>query len=219
MHEDTTPVSDAKRALLFSFRRCPYAIRARMALAQSGIAVQIREVALRDKPAEMLAISPKATVPVLQLPDGRVLDESVDIMLWALRGNDPQAWLPLAPVDADKARQWVTRNDAQFKPLLDCYKYAPRHPQYTQQQHRQRAQDAFVLPLDTLLRTRAFLLGDFACWADVALFPFLRQFAMVEPDWFAQAPLAGLQRWLERWTESAIFRAVMSRSGKQEAAL
>jgi glutathione S-transferase len=205
--------------LLYSFRRCPYAIRARMALASAGLGVRIREVSLRDKPADLLALSPKGTVPVLQLPDGQVIEESIDIMLWALRQRDPQAWLALAPADADRARQWVARNDGTFKLLLDRYKYATRHPQLTAQEHRQHAMDGFVLPLESALRERAFLLGDSACWADVALFPFLRQFAMVDPAWFAQAPLPGLREWLAHWTDSALFQMVMSRAGEREAAL
>ena len=203
--------------LLYSFRRCPYAIRARMALAQAGVPVRVREVALRDKPADMLAISPKGTVPVLQLPDGQVLDESRDIMLWALQQRDPQYWLPRAPADAALARQWVSRSDAEFKPLLDRYKYATRHPQFTQAQHRQQALEVFLMPLDGALRNKAYLLGEGACWADVALFPFVRQFAMVEPQWFARCALVDLRRWLDGWTASALFRAVMARAGDQEA--
>jgi glutathione S-transferase len=205
--------------LLYSFRRCPYAIRARMALASAGLGVRIHEVSLRDKPAHLLSLSPKATVPVLQLPDGQVIEESVDIMLWALRQCDPQGWLAMAPADANLAHQWVARNDATFKPLLDRYKYATRHPQSTPREHRDCAMDAFVRPLDAVLRERAFLLGASASWADVALFPFLRQFAMVDPAWFAQAPLPGLREWLAHWTGSVFFQSVMSRSGVHDAAL
>lgn len=206
-------------ALLYSFRRCPYAIRARMALASAGVPVRIHEVSLRDKPADLLALSPKGTVPVLQLPDGQVIEESIEIMLWALRQRDPQAWLALADADADRARAWITRNDEAFKPLLDRYKYATRHPRLTVQEHRERAMDAFVLPLDAALRAHSFVLGDAPCWADVALFPFLRQFAMVDPAWFAQAPLPGVRDWLAHWTGSALFQGVMSRAGERDAAL
>lgn len=195
--------------VLYSFRRCPYAIRARMALAQAGVAVQLREVALRDKPAELLAISPKATVPVLQLPSGKVLDQSIDIMMWALHQHDPQAWLACA--DEVQARQWVQRNDAVFKPLLDHYKYATRHPQFSRAEHRQRVLDGFVLPLDAALRGHAFVQGDKPCWVDVALFPFVRQFSMVEPAWFTQAPLTDLRRWLDQWATSTLFLSVMAR--------
>lgn len=196
---------------LYSFRRCPYAIRARLAIASAQVTVLVREVALRDKPAEMLAISPKGTVPVLQLSDGQVLQESIDIMFWALRQNDPQFWLRATPAEAALARGWVQRCDTQFKPLLDRYKYANRHPQLSQVAHRQLALDAFVLALDAMLRDRCHLLGDRPCWADAAVIPFVRQFAMVEPPWFAQTDLPGLHRWLAGWLDGDLFRHVMAR--------
>ncbi len=200
----------ATPVVLYSFRRCPYAIRARMALHVAGIVVEIREVALRDKPPSLRALSPKATVPVLRLPDGSVLEESLDILLWALRQHDPLAWL--ATVQDDTVRHWVSRNDEDFKPLLDRYKYAPRHPELSQSQHRERALHAFVNPLETCLAAQPFVCGAQPGWADVALFPFVRQFAMVEPAWFDQvATLAALRRWLNVWRDSAWFAAVMAR--------
>ena len=198
---------------LYSFRRCPYAIRARMAIASAKVAVQVCEVALRDKPSDMLAISPKGTVPVLHLANGQVLEESIDIMFWALRQNDRQSWLRDVRVDASLAQQWVERCDTQFKPLLDRYKYAIRHPQQTQLAHRQQALDAFVLALEAQLRDRRHLLGESPCWADAAVFPFVRQFAMVEPRWFDQAALPALQRWLSGWVNGDLFRQVMARQG------
>ena len=184
-----------------------------MAIVSAQVAVQVCEVALRDKPPEMLAISPKGTVPVLQLADGQVLDESIDIMLWALHQDDPQSWLRVAAADTSLAQQWVDRCDTQFKPLLDRYKYATRHPQQTQAEHRQQALDAFVHPLDAWLRDRCHLLGDTPCWADVAVFPFVRKFAMVEPQWFARAALPDLRRWLGAWVDGDLFRRVMARQG------
>ncbi len=182
-----------------------------MAIASAQVEVQVYEVALRDKPPEMLAISPKGTVPVLQLADGQVLDESIDIMFWALRQSDPQSWLRDAPADVALAQAWVERCDARFKPLLDRYKYAIRHPQCTQHEHRQLALDAFVLPLDAWLRDRHHLLGEAPCWADAAVFPFVRQFAMVEPSWFGQAALPELRRWLGAWVDGDLFRRVLAR--------
>lgn len=184
-------------------------MRARLALHVAGVAVQTREVALRDKPAALLAISPKATVPVLQLPDGRVVDESLDIMLWALQQSDPLGWM--ATHGHDPMRQWVTRNDCVFKPLLDRYKYAPRHPELSQQAHRDNAVAAYVGPLSAMLDGQPFICGADAGWADAAVFPFIRQFAMVEPGWFASAPLTGLRRWLTVWLNSAWFAAVMAK--------
>lgn len=195
-------------AVLYSFRRCPYAMRARMALHVAGVPVEIREVALRDKPASLRTLSPKATVPVLRLPDGTVLEESLDILLWALQQHDPEDWLA-SRRDAT-AQQWVRRNDVVFKPLLDRYKYAPRHPELSRQQHREQALRIFIGPLDAALAAQAFVSGTRPGWADVAMFPFVRQFAMVEPTWFdAAAPLPALRRWLDFWLGSSWFAAVM----------
>lgn len=196
--------------LLYSFRRCPYAIRARMAIWQSGVPVQIQEVALRDKPAALLAVSPKGTVPVLVVFDGpgeEVIDQSLDIMRWALAQNDPDAWL--AAADSPLTLEWMTRNDSKFKPLLDRYKYADRHPSLTRSAHRQIALDHFVAALDDALQSSPFLLGNKPGLADVAIFPFIRQFAGVEPAWFDGAPLPGVQRWLSHWLASAVFQRVM----------
>lgn len=198
--------------LLYSFRRCPYAIRARMAIWQSGVVVQIQEVALRSKPAELLVASPKGTVPVLIVPSAQgdvVIDQSLDIMRWALQQNDPQAWL--AVDDSAQMSDWIIRNDRDFKPLLDRYKYADRHPELTPLAHRTAAVNGFVAELDARLRGKLFLLGDKACLADVAIFPFIRQFVGVDRDWFDAAVLPGVQRWLRYWLESSVFAAVMAR--------
>ena len=193
--------------LLYSFRRCPYAIRARMALRYAGVEVAVREVALRDKPQALRAISPKATVPVLQLASGEVLDQSLDIMLWALRQSDPDGWLVAG--DLVLAGSWIAFNDGPFKLLLDRYKYAQRHPELSLQAHRERALDALVYRLDAQLRASAFLLGPTSSFADVALFPFVRQFALVDKAWFDAMPLPGLQRWLSGWLGCALFASVM----------
>lgn len=205
-----SPAATPGPNILFSFRRCPYAIRARMALQAAGIAVQVREVALRDKPRDLLLLSPKGTVPVLQAGDGQVLHESLDIMHWALRQSDPQDWLLVG--DAQAVRSWVVLNDDGFKPLLDRYKYAERHPELARDGHRQRAVQAFVAPLDARLRTTQHLFGARPTWGDVALFPFMRQFAMVDQAWFDAAPLPGVQRWLSSWLSCALFRAVMHKA-------
>jgi UPF0176 protein len=196
--------------LLYSFRRCPYAIRARMAIRVSGVLVEIQEVALRDKPPGLLVASPKGTVPVLLLHNGgvmQVIDQSLSIMQWALQQADPEGWLPVA----DPVSDWVTRNDEVFKPLLDRYKYANRHPELSPSAHRQAALDGFVTELDAQLQARPFLQGDRPRLADVAVFPFVRQFAGVDPAWFAQAALPGVQRWLAHWLVSPVFTAVMAR--------
>jgi glutathione S-transferase len=197
--------------LLYSFRRCPYAIRARMAIAQSGVNVQIHEVSLRDKPAAMLAASPKGTVPVLVLsgpqPPENVIAESLDIMHWALSQADPDGWLTVA--DMAQQNDWIARNDTVFKPLLDRYKYANRHPELTPAAHREAALAGFVNALDAQLAGQAFLFGDQPALADVAIFPFIRQFAGVDRAWFDAAPLAGVQRWLAYWLGAPSFVGVM----------
>ena len=184
-------------------------MRARMALRYAGIEVEQREVALRDKPAALLAISPKATVPVLQLPDGQVIDQSLEIMSWALHQADPDGWL--AAGDADEAVRWISLNDDTFKPLLDRYKYAERHPELSRAEHRERALQSFVRPLDERLRNGPYLLGPRVSWADVALFPFVRQFAMVDKAGFDDLPLTALQAWLEAWLSSGLFAAAMEK--------
>jgi glutathione S-transferase len=195
--------------VLYSFRRCPYAIRARLALWQAGVVVALREVVLRDKPAAMLEISPKGTVPVLQLPDGRVLEESLDIMHWALQQNDPGGWLRTG--DSAEQGALIARNDTNFKPLLDRYKYAERFPEKSAVAWRHAAIAAHLAELEVRLTKHAFLLGDTASLADAALFPFVRQFAAVDAAWFEKAPLPALRRWLKVWLASPLFAAVMLR--------
>lgn len=206
---DGMRAGDGALPVLYSFRRCPYAIRARMALHVAGVAVDIREVALRDKPDALCRLSPKATVPVLQLSNGQNLHESLDILLWALHQNDPHDWL--ATLHRPDLQQWVLRNDTDFKPLLDRYKYAIRHPELSQQAHRDRAMEQFITPLERALAQQPFLSGMGPGWADLALFPFVRQFAMVEPTWFAAVQLPSLRRWLDFWLASGWFAAIMGK--------
>ena len=182
-----------------------------MALCCAAIETDVVEVALRHKPAALLALSPKGTVPVLQLPDGSVIDQSLDIMHWALGQHDPEGWLTQRNAnESAEAAQWITSNDALFKPLLDRYKYAERHPELTKPAHRDAAVQAFIQPLDQQLRSQAFVLGGRASLADVALFPFVRQFAGVDAAWFATAALPGLQVWLAHWLQSPWFTRVMA---------
>jgi glutathione S-transferase len=206
------PFASPSKPTLYSFRRCPYAIRARMALGYTGIAVDICEVALRQKPAALLAISPKATVPVLHLPTGEVIDQSLDIMAWALHQSDPADWRAAGnPTQTTQAQRWITLNDEVFKPLLDRYKYPNRHPELSTAEHHSRALNAFIHPLDTQLQTTRYLLGAKVSLADVAIFPFVRQFAMVDQPGFDALPLPGVQAWLAGWLDSALFEAVMAK--------
>ena len=198
--------------VLYSFRRCPYAMRARMALAAAGAEVMLREVLLRDKPAELLAASPKATVPVLVLSDGRVIEESLDAMQWALEYRDPLGWLDNAALESD----WVSACDGDFKHWLDRYKYADRHPEHTAEDYRKNA-EAFIQKLEDRLSGADWVVGDAASAVDVALFPFVRQFAGVEPSWWQQAPYSHVRQWLENWLNSALFSAIMAKYPRWES--
>jgi glutathione S-transferase len=193
---------------LYSFRRCPYAMRARMALRYSGVAVDIVEVSLKAKPAEMLALSSKGTVPVLSV-DGRVIDESLAIMHWALAQNDPQDWLLKDdPAGQAQLTALIEANDQVFKVHLNRYKYAERYPEQPMEVYRAQG-EVFLRQLDELLQGRDYLLAEHPSLADVALMPFIRQFAHVDREWFAQTPYVRLQDWLQRFLESGLFTGVM----------
>ncbi|WP_460372442.1 glutathione S-transferase [Pseudomonas sp. Tul1A2] len=191
---------------LYSFRRCPYAMRARMALRYSGVPVDIVEVSLKAKPAAMLAISPKGTVPVLDA-DGRVIDESLEIMRWALAQNDPGDWLL---EDDARIAELIEANDQVFKVHLNRYKYAERYPEQPMEVYR--AEGAVHLQrLEALLNEHDYLLADHPSLADIALLPFVRQFAHVDREWFAQTPYVRLQAWLQRFLESELFTSIMKK--------
>lgn len=196
--------------LLYSFRRCPYAIRARLAIHVAGVRVDTHEVSLRAKPPEMLAASPKGTVPVLCLHTGQVIDQSLDIMRWALHQHDPQGWL--AQSDTADAQQLIATNDGPFKRLLDAYKYPHRHPQQTAAHYRDEALNTLLAPLDKRLREHPQLMGARVQLVDMALLPFVRQFAQVDIDWFAQAPVPALRGWLQAHLSSALFTRVMQKT-------
>ncbi len=186
--------------ILYSFRRCPYAMRARMALRISGAAVEVREVSLRDKPPELIAVSPKATVPVLVDGD-LVLEESLEIMRWALGRSDPEGWLTRMD------ESLIAANDGPFKDHLDRYKYAGRYGSDARQ-HR-AAGMALLEPLDTILMKQPHLGGFRPGVTDIAIMPFVRQFADTERAWFDEQPLRHVQAWLEDWRQSRLFAAIM----------
>ena len=199
-------------AVLYSFRRCPYAMRARMALRYAGCAVHIHEISLKAKPPEMLERSPKGTVPVLVMGD-QVLEQSLDIMHWALAQNDPDNWLLINDGDGRRDIQaLVEHNDQVFKQHLDRYKYFVRYPEFSQEQYRQEA-EVFLQTLEARLQQRGFLVADRVTLADIALAPFIRQFSAVDPEWFATSPYPGLRGWLQRFVESKLFKAVMVKPG------
>lgn len=198
--------------LLYSFRRCPYAMRARLALYFSKLSYRKFEVSLKDKPAEMLEISPKGTVPVLQLSDGEVIEESLDIALWALKQNDPQNLLQNADALIEML-SLVERNDGEFKHWLDRYKYADRHLENTPEHYRSQG-EVFLAQLEIRLAPQPFLMGDKASFADIAIMPFVRQFAHVDKSWFEQSPHRHLQQWLAYWLESTAFTKIMAKTPK-----
>lgn len=194
--------------ILYSFRRCPYAMRARLALAASGQTCELREVVLRDKPQALREVSAKATVPVL-IDSAAVIDESLDIMLWALRRHDPQRWLSPACGGEAAMMELIHRCDAEFKPHLDRYKYPGRY-QVEREPHR-AAGAAFLQTLDVQLAQAEWLFGAHCTLADMAIAPFVRQFAGADAGWFAGQPWMALQRWLQRFTDSELFERVMQK--------
>ena len=194
--------------VLYSFRRCPYAMRARLALSAAAIPVILREVELRSKPAAMLAISPKGTVPVLQLSNGIVIEQSLDIMYWALRQNDPQRWL--VPDSLEQMAGLIAQNDGEFKYYLDRYKYPDRYPEQAACFYRRQA-EAFLQGLESRLQQQAFLCGGQFSLADAAILPFIRQFAAVDSVWFAASDYVAVRNWLENFSTSSLFAAIMTK--------
>jgi len=196
--------------VLYSFRRCPYAMRARLALAYAGVACQLREVVLKDKPQALLDASPKATVPVLVLADGTVLEESLEIMLWALRQNDPDQWLSPTDGSLDEMLALIARHDSVFKPALDRCKYPSRYPQADAAAAAATAH-AFLDALNQQLTATGYLFGRDPSLADMAIRPFVRQFAGIDEAAWQNHPWPHLQAWLLRLTDSALFEQVMEK--------
>lgn len=193
---------------LYSFRRCPYAMRARLGLLFAELPVELREITLKNKPAKMLAISPKGTVPVLQLADGVVIEESREIMEWALEQQDPQELMN--PKTLHQGNTLIEQNDQEFKHWLDRYKYADRHLEMTQTEYRQKG-EAFLQILEALLTKNTYLLGDSVTIADIGIMPFVRQFAHVDRDVFYSLPYPKLQIWLKNWLAHPLFIQAMTK--------
>jgi len=193
--------------ILYSYRRCPYAMRARMALHYAGIDVAIRDISLREKPKHLLSISPKATVPVLVLSEQDVIDESLAIMHWALSQNDQDGWLN---VDRKLAEQLIIENDTSFKKSLDAYKYAERYPEKTQAEYRAEG-EVFLQKLETRLSNTIGLMGQLPTMVDIAIFPFIRQFKGVDSQWFSDTAYPKLNDWLTKLVESELFLSVMKK--------
>ncbi len=193
------------RPILWSFRRCPYAIRARMAVLSAGLEVELREIKLKDKPQAFLCASPSATVPNLQAGD-MTLDESLDIMLWALGQRDPHGLLDMPEI----GQTLIAQNDGPFKAALDHTKYAVRYPDLDPQSERAKASD-FIQSLDSRLAGQAFLTGRRPTLADFAIFPFVRQFAHSDRAWFDAQPWPHVILWLDGFLQSADFQKAMAK--------
>ncbi len=191
---------------LYSFRRCPYAMRARLGIVFAEMQVELCEIVLKNKPPQMLAISPKGTVPVLQLTDGTVIEESREILMWALEQNDPQGLLNTEVLT--QANTLIDQNDNEFKYWLDRYKYADRHPDMTQSEYRQKG-EVFLQVLEALLTDNPYLLGNNVTTADIGIMPFVRQFAHVDREVFYDLPYPNLQRWLQEWLAHPLFVQMM----------
>ncbi|MCF2906140.1 glutathione S-transferase [Octadecabacter sp. CECT 8868] len=191
--------------ILYSYRRCPFAMRARLAIASSGQLVELREIILRDKPASMLEASPKGTVPVM-IAD-KVIDESLDVMHWALGQSDPEGLLAAMP---DSGHDLIAESDGPFKTALDHTKYAVRHPDLDPIKSRAEAA-TFIAKLDTLLGDKPWLYGDAPSLADLAILPFVRQFAHTDLDWWSEQPFKNAQDWLARFKDSDRFKSIMTK--------
>lgn len=205
--------------VLYSFRRCPYAMRARLALTVSRQDCVLREVVLRDKPPEMLELSPKGTVPVLQLPDGQVLEQSLDIMRWTLARHDPEGWLSPDTGSVAEMDALIADSDGDFKHHLDRYKYSVRYGPETDPLYHRSEGAVFLKKLDERLKDQTHLFGNRPCLADFAIFPFVRQFANTGREWFDAQPFTDLQTWLSGHLNSELFLKIMRRkeSGRDDS--
>jgi len=198
-----------KYPILYSFRRCPYAIRARMAIYQANIKCEYREVLLKDKPESMMSLSSKGTVPVLLTPDDAIIDQSLDVMRWALHQNDPENWLH---DDASLGQSLIERNDNEFKYYLDRYKYHVGYPEYSQEYYRDKTKDYLDLLENCLNENQGVALtAEHMSFSDVSIFPFIRQFANVDLNWFKTSSYKLINRWYIKIEQSDLFKASMNK--------
>ena len=194
--------------ILYSFRRCPYAMRARMAIHISGQKCQLREVLLRDKPPSMLEYSAKGTVPVLILQDGKVIDESLDVIDWALNLNDPDDWQ--RSKDTKKTKELIKINDGEFKYHLDRYKYSKRYDNEDPEFHRKKCLK-FIESINNELNNSEYIFDDNISYADIVLLPFIRQFRIADIEWFDSLPYDNLKKWLSSFLDSSLLNSIMKK--------
>jgi glutathione S-transferase len=190
---------------LYTYRRCPYAIRSRLALYKAKIAYEPIEISLKHKSSEFLALSPKGTVPVLVDIDGAVIEESLEIMLWALSQHDPECWLLN---DENASQKLIDENDFNFKKNLDRYKYADRFPEHSKEYYRSEC-EIFLNLLNDKLQSNNYLMAERISLADAAIFPFVRQFSLVDEDWFLNSKYQELKKWLHNLINTQMFQEVM----------
>ena len=194
--------------ILYSFRRCPYAMRARIALHYSGVNCEIREVSLKNKPDALINISPKATVPVIQFADGVIIDESLDIIHYAIGQNDPEGIAEVSKDLQEQIDKLITSNDSEFALLLRKYKYFERYPEESQELYRKQVEEGFLTKYEQMLDSNKFLFGKKSI-ADIAILPFIRQFAFVDEEWFFSSPYKNLINWLNMALESDAFENII----------
>jgi glutathione S-transferase len=197
-----------KLPILYSFRRCPYAMRARFSLAYSGLQYELREVDLKNKPQELLEVSPKGTVPVLLFSDGTIIEESMDIIHYALKYNDPDNWFCQNSAILDYI---VNKNDNEFVPVLRKYKYHERYPNQSKEYYLKQAEDLFIVWLEETLSGSNYLVNNQISSADIALFPFVRQFVMADQIWFNNSKYNNIRRWLESFISHPLYNIIMKK--------
>lgn len=198
-----------KYPILYSFRRCPYAMRARMAIYQANIKCELREVVLKDKPESMLLLSKKGTVPVLLTTEKDIIEQSIDVMRWALKINDSDDWFI---EDESQSQYLIDYNDNEFKHFLDRYKYHIGYPEHSQEYYRDNA-EGFLKIIEKQLSDNEgiALLGNKISFADIAIFPFIRQFSKVDLDWFQASPYECLKKWTLNIEQSELFQGCMKK--------
>ncbi len=197
--------------VLYSLQHCPYAMRARLGLLMAQQQVMLRAITMKNKPEEMLAVSPKGTVPVLILSDSTVIDESLDIMIWALQQNDPEDLLHTdSPSDLPIMIELIKRNDKEFKPQLEIYKKSKRFRTGTEIEERRKC-EIFIAELELKLSQDGNFVGRKPGLIDYALIPFVRQFSKVNRSWFTQAPYPNLRAWLEGHLQSRLYSKAMAK--------
>lgn len=201
-------IMPASLPILYSFRRCPYAMRARLALAYSGIKCELREVDLKNKPQELRDISPKATVPALLLPDGRVIEQSLDIIHYALACNDTDGWLY---PDKAQVAALIQKNDTEFVMVMHKYKYYERYPEASKAVYLKQTEEVFISWLEEILHSSSYIMGQKISIADIAIFPFIRQWALADEEQFECSPYVHIRKWLGSITNTALYERVMGK--------